>query len=115
MDKTLQLINEYVTSHSSVINSVSDLFYHSQTAVVPARAEVEDRLLGLDGGDEAVVARVEGLEGGLVLGVVLHLLLETHSEYHISGFVEQHLALVQLGHCPQQVEGSDVPNLQNEE
>ena len=44
-------------------------------AIVKTRAEVEDGLLGLDGGDLAVIPRVEGSEGSLVLGLVLHLLL----------------------------------------
>ena len=69
----------------------SDLLYHGQVTVVKTRAQVEDGLLGLDGRDLAVVPRVEGSEGGLVLGLVLHLLLQTYAEYHVSSSVKHNL------------------------
>ena len=80
------------------------LFNDSEVNVVWTGTQTEDGLPGLDGGDLAVVARVEGPEGRLVLGLVLQLLLQTHAEDNVARLVEHHLALVQLGHGPKQVE-----------
>ena len=58
-----------------------------------------------------VVGRLERFERGLKLGLVLRLLLEVEAEDDVPAVVEDHLALVQLGHRAEKVERTDVPHL----
>ena len=88
-----------------------NLFNDSQLTIIPAWTHVEDRLLGLNGGNEAVVSGVKRLEGCLVLGLLLQLLLQVDPEDDVSSRVKHHLGLVQLRNCSQKMECPDVPDL----
>ena len=58
-----------------------------------------------------VIRRLEGLEGRLELGLLLELLLEVEAKDDVAGLVEDHLALVELGHGAEEVKRAHVPNL----
>merc|ERR1719239_591014 len=96
---------------NTFLNISCALLHHSKHQVILAGAETKHAFTGVHSGDETVVARIKGLECRLELGLILQLLFQVDPEDHLPTGVEDHLALVELGYCAQQVEGSYVPHL----
>ena len=99
--------------HGLQVVSVA-LLYNGHIAVVPGGTDTEHRLLGFFRGDQAVITGVKRLEGRLELGVVIHLLVEVDGVHDGPVMSEDHCGLVQLGDLPQQMKGSDIPDLSEE-
>ena len=66
-------------THLFAQNTTCYLLDDGQRQIVPAGTEAEDGLLGLGGGDARVVRGLDGLEGGLELGLIVHLLLQVEA------------------------------------